>query len=116
MIRRFELVDYSENHNKFWTIQKDGTNVFVTFGRRGTKGATQVKQFSSDWSANEFIREKIKEKTNKGYDEVFVGSDVAEKAPPPTPPKPKSPVKITVPAKEDDLSVIVHGRAKRSID
>ena len=56
------------NNNKYWyaTRHSDGT-VFVEWGRIGTGGQSQTKNFGSDYGAESFIKRKIKEKEKKGY-------------------------------------------------
>lgn len=56
-------------HNKFWTIEVAGSTAFVTYGKIGSRGATQVKPFGSAREANQFAVKMIQEKMNKGYSE-----------------------------------------------
>lgn len=56
--------------NKFWTIEVAGLAVFVTYGRIGSVGAAQVKQFPNDVQRDAFVSKMVKEKRNKGYEEV----------------------------------------------
>lgn len=53
--------------DKFWTIEVIGSTVFVTYGKIGSCGATQVKSFPSAYRATEFAYKMIREKTGKGY-------------------------------------------------
>lgn len=50
--RYFEYI--SGSHYKFWEIIQMGKAVNVHYGRIGTKGQTQVKDFASDWAAESF--------------------------------------------------------------
>lgn len=66
------VIQQSGKHNKFWRSKHNETDnsVTVSWGRLGTKGQSQVKQFDSEYSAINFIRGKISEKFRKGYEEV----------------------------------------------
>jgi predicted DNA-binding WGR domain protein len=66
-MRHLELVDGTSN--KFWEIDyTDGDGEFtVTWGRIGTAGQTQTKEFAtSDKAATEYAK-LVAEKTKKGY-------------------------------------------------
>ncbi len=56
--------------SKFWTIESAGKFVFVTFGKIGSRGATQAKSFKTQTEAGRFVVDKITEKTSKGYTQV----------------------------------------------
>lgn len=66
------LVCNLDSHNKFWAAQYDEqTNrVVVRWGRLGTKGQTQTKDFSASWEAVSFIDGKYREKARKGYTHI----------------------------------------------
>jgi predicted DNA-binding WGR domain protein len=66
--RRFHFVGGTSS--KFWQISRTGQIVFVTFGRIGTKGQTQVKDLGTDAAAEAHLSKLIGEKTRKGYTEV----------------------------------------------
>lgn len=76
--RCFELVD--GQHSKFWVIQIVGRYYFVTYGRIGTRGQTQVKAFSTDTGAEGAAMDMITSKRRKGYVEVGVDSYVGAPA------------------------------------
>jgi len=67
------LVHRSESragsHNKFWYAHLDSvtSQVFVRWGRIGTKGQSQTKSFDSNSKAASFINAKYRQKTGKGY-------------------------------------------------
>ena len=63
--RRFELVEGSAS--KFWEVARDGCSVTVRFGRIGSGGQTQTKDFPSDELATDHAAKLIKEKLAKGY-------------------------------------------------
>jgi len=66
--RSFEYV--GGGHNKFWTVQVRGKFFFATWGRIGTAGQSQPKEFPSNRAAMEYATKMIGEKTGKGYTEV----------------------------------------------
>lgn len=62
------LTSVERNNNKFWTAKVLGNNeVVVTFGRVGTRGASQLKAFPSSAQALRFLEAKMKEKEKGGY-------------------------------------------------
>lgn len=67
--RHFEYVD--EKSSKFWEICVEDTTVVVNYGRIGSSGQTQRKQFGDAGSAARHVEKLIAEKTGKGYCEVF---------------------------------------------
>ena len=66
--REFELRDGKSE--KFWAIRLDGAAHTVEFGRIGTAGQTQTKEFDSEDAAKKSCEKLIAEKTKKGYVEV----------------------------------------------
>lgn len=66
-------VNSDANHYKFWHAKIDGTKVIVSWGRIGTKGQEQVKDFNSSSQAMFFVNQKIQEKKKKGYEESKPG-------------------------------------------
>jgi DNA ligase-1 len=67
-LRRFELVDGSSR--KFWEVSRKGGSVVVRFGRIGTDGQTQTKDFPDENAAEKHATKLIGEKVGKGYQEV----------------------------------------------
>jgi predicted DNA-binding WGR domain protein len=65
--RRFNYV--AGPSSKFWQISRTGNIVFVTFGRIGTSGQTQMKDLGSEEAAEAYVKRLIGEKTRKGYAE-----------------------------------------------
>jgi len=65
------VVAFSEaqqTSQKFWHIRCEGSLVYVSFGRIGTRGQTQVKDPGSpDEAARHIIAKLIAQKTGKGY-------------------------------------------------
>lgn len=70
MTRRFEFVGGSSA--KFWEITVDGSTVTVRFGRLGTDGQTQTKQFASPAEAGSHVDKVVAQKVGKGYVECAV--------------------------------------------
>lgn len=59
---------YSDGHSsKFWKLVLQGTSHTVTFGRLGTTGQTQTKQFASEEAAQKAFDKLRLEKLRKGY-------------------------------------------------
>jgi predicted DNA-binding WGR domain protein len=115
---RRELVFQEGGSNKFWNIELSGSSFTVTFGRVGTAGQQQTKEFANDEAAKKACDKLIAEKLKKGYTDAAGTSDgVAVVAAPKATAKPKSklakaadeqptesvPVKAAVPA--PDLSI-----------
>lgn len=71
--RRFEFSD--DKSNKFWEIKLEGESFTVRFGRIGTAGQEQTKDFDDDEKARKEYDKLIKEKTGKGYEEVGGNGD-----------------------------------------
>ncbi len=74
----FEFRD-GPRHQKFWTVEKVGVSAFVTYGKIGTRGTTQVRALESTQAVETFASKMIREKINKGY--VPVPSDAHPGAP-----------------------------------
>src|SRR5262245_26755509 len=102
--REFEFRDGSSD--KFWKITLDGKATTVNFGRRGTNGQTQTKEWASGDEAKKNYDKLIAEKTKKGYVETTSGATTATaavtpkaapapKAPAPETPAPKAPAPET---------------------
>jgi predicted DNA-binding WGR domain protein len=68
--RRFEFV--GGNSAKFWQVTVTGRGVTVRFGRLGTDGQVQTKEFLSADAASVHAERLITLKTAKGYQEVSV--------------------------------------------
>jgi predicted DNA-binding WGR domain protein len=92
--RTFQFSEGSSH--KFWTIEVDGPRFTVQFGRIGTTGQTQTKEFASDALARQAADKLIAEKTRKGYTEVTAAPTAAP--PPPAPAATPSRAKAAEPA------------------
>lgn len=71
-MRRFELIEGKSS--KFWEIETLGNTLTVRFGRIGTNGQTQTKEFADGLAVEKERNKLIKEKTGKGYAETTVGA------------------------------------------
>jgi predicted DNA-binding WGR domain protein len=69
--RRFECIEGSSR--KFWQIVQQASEVTVTFGRIGTQGQTQLKQFANEQRAEQEVSKLIAEKLKRGYVEATAG-------------------------------------------
>jgi predicted DNA-binding WGR domain protein len=72
MKRRFEFVAGSSA--KFYEVAVAGNEVSVTFGRIGTNGQTQTKQFDRPAEARKHAEKQIAQKLAKGYVEQRVAA------------------------------------------
>ncbi|HKW71639.1 MAG TPA: DUF4253 domain-containing protein [Candidatus Dormibacteraeota bacterium] len=78
-MRRFEFVGGTSS--KFWEISQTGTEVTVHFGRIGSDGQTQTKNFDSWDEAAERVRKLVAEKLREGYKEVAGSGPTPESEP-----------------------------------
>ncbi|MDK0523342.1 DUF4132 domain-containing protein [Streptomyces sp. ML-6] len=67
-MRRWEYVEGSAS--KFWETEAVGTAVTVRYGRCGSDGRTQTKEYASAEAAAAQVLKTIEEKEKKGYREV----------------------------------------------
>ncbi|MFJ9682362.1 DUF4132 domain-containing protein [Streptomyces sp. NPDC101194] len=67
-MRRWEYVEGSAS--KFWETEAQGVVVTVRYGRCGSDGRTQTKEYVSAEAASAQVRTSIAEKERKGYREV----------------------------------------------
>lgn len=90
-MRRFEFVEGKSS--KFWQIALEGSSTTVQYGRLGTDGQSQVKEWPTAEKAKIEHDKLVKEKTGKGYVEVTNGAgeaaaETAEAKPAASPKKP----------------------------
>ena len=62
---RYEFVEGKSS--KFWEATVDGTNLVIRFGRIGSEGQTQIKQFTTADAVQKEHDKLVAEKTKKGY-------------------------------------------------
>ena len=65
MKRRLEFVEGTSS--KFYEVDVNGKSVSVWFGRIGTAGRTQTKQFADSAAAQKHAEKQIARKLKKGY-------------------------------------------------
>ena len=76
--RRFEFNDGKSS--KFWEIEVAGAQFTVRYGKIGTAGQAQTKQFADAAAAGKAAEKLIEEKTGKGYQEAGGPSTASAKA------------------------------------
>ena len=67
-MRTFQFSD-AKSH-KFWNIDVTGTSFTVTYGKIGTAGQTQIKDWPTAEKAQSEAEKLVREKTGKGYTET----------------------------------------------
>ena len=78
--QEFRQLVFSEGtSNKFWNIVLSGSSHTVTFGRVGTAGQTQTKEFASEDEAKKAFDKLVDSKLKKGY--VDSGGGVSASTP-----------------------------------
>jgi predicted DNA-binding WGR domain protein len=75
-VRRWEF--NSAGSAKFWESAADGPAVTVCYGRIGTAGQTQTKEFGTGAQAAAYFAKAVAEKEKKGYQEVEVAVGAAQ--------------------------------------
>jgi predicted DNA-binding WGR domain protein len=70
--RYFEFKD--DKSSKFWEISQKDLIVTVRYGKTGTTGQSQNKEFAEASAVQAHVEKLIKEKTGKGYLEQSTGS------------------------------------------
>ncbi len=55
------------NSSKFWRARVDGKTLYVNYGKIGSAGQTQVKDFASPDAAQKEYDKLVREKLKKGY-------------------------------------------------
>lgn len=85
------LIFSDDRSNKFWRARTDGNTMYVNYGRVGTDGQTQVKEFNSTSAAQAALDKQANGKRKKGYEDDGNASGAADAAPaevaPPTEPQ-----------------------------
>ena len=79
-----QLVFTEGSSNKFWRARTDAGRMFVNYGRIGTNGQTQVKDFPTPEKAKSELEKVAGSKRRKGY--VDEGDDPAGEAAAPAAP------------------------------
>ncbi|MEU8934375.1 DUF4132 domain-containing protein [Streptomyces sp. NPDC048409] len=71
-MRRWECTQ--RNSSKFWEAEVSGTVMSVRYGRTGTQGQEQHKEFADATAARAHLARTITQKERKGYQEVTAGT------------------------------------------
>lgn len=96
MMRSFTFSDGKSN--KFWNITLQGTGFTVQFGKIGTAGQTQIKDFADAAAATKEHDKLVAEKLKKGYVETTAAAAKPAAAPTPAPaPAKAAPAKAAAP-------------------
>ena len=85
------LVFSDGSSNKFWHIELDGSSHTVHFGRVGTAGQTQTKDFGDEAAARNAYDKLVDEKLKKGYVDDSAAGSAAPGAAPASVAKPAKP-------------------------
>lgn len=67
---KVELVFSDDSSNKFWRARVEGSTLYVNYGRIGSDGQTQVKNFPTAAAAEKELDKLEKEKRKKGYEDA----------------------------------------------
>ena len=67
---KIELVFSDDSSNKFWRARVEGSTLYVNYGRIGSDGQTQVKNFPTAAAAEKELDKLEKEKRKKGYEDA----------------------------------------------
>ncbi|WP_129770224.1 DUF4132 domain-containing protein [Streptomyces sp. L-9-10] len=74
-MRRWEFDQGTSS--KFWEAEASGTVVTVRYGRTGTRGQEQEKEFADATAAQAYLAKTIMQKERKGYQETTAGAPAA---------------------------------------
>jgi predicted DNA-binding WGR domain protein len=64
--------------SKFWRARVEGKTLYVNYGKIGSNGQTQVKDFANNDSAQKEYDKLVREKRKKGYVESGEGGGAAD--------------------------------------
>jgi len=73
------FINQKGDSNKFWQIEKIDYTYTVTWGKIGTEGRTNTKNFSTIDECKKEVEKLIKEKIKKDYEEIFDTTDIPNK-------------------------------------
>jgi uncharacterized protein (TIGR02996 family) len=73
-MRRYELIDGSSQ--KFWEISLEGENIMRRWGRLGSSGQSNTKNFPDEHHARRAWEDLISQKRNKGYQLVAESAEL----------------------------------------
>jgi predicted DNA-binding WGR domain protein len=81
------LVFIDEKSKKFWRARKDKTDLYVNWGRIGTDGQTQLKEFDSTAPCEKEYHKLVESKRAKGYVDEGGAEETPAEAPTEVPKK-----------------------------
>lgn len=99
-MRRFEYKKGTSN--KFWQIELTGNSYTVKFGKIGTAGLFQIKEFGCEAAAKKDYERMVHEKLKKGYVEILF-----EYTPGSMPTAAAAPPPVTAPGKPNRRSIVI---------
>jgi predicted DNA-binding WGR domain protein len=101
-MRRFEFTD--DKSAKFWEIEQSDSDLNIRWGRIGTAGQSQTKNFADAAKASAAMLKLITEKTTKGYAELATTAGASIGTTPAKPPAAKSTPSKPAAAPSDDTA------------
>jgi predicted DNA-binding WGR domain protein len=117
------LVFIEDKSKKFWRARKDETDLYVNWGRIGTDGQTQLKEFDSIEACESEYEKLVASKRKKGYVDQGDGDGGDEE--PTELPGSKEPAKgragkivdlaLDGPGRKVDLRLIADGNTIRTV-
>ena len=69
------LVFEEGTSSKFWRARTEGKTLYVNYGKIGSNGQTQVKDFSDAAAARAEYEKLVRDKRKKGYEDAGQGGD-----------------------------------------
>jgi len=73
------FINQTEDSNKFWTVEQFNEKYIVQWGKLGTDGRSNEKEFVTKDLCSREIQKLIKEKINKGYSETNDLTNIPDK-------------------------------------
>ena len=73
------FINQTGESNKFWTIEQFDEKYIVQWGKLGTEGRSNEKEFATKVECSKEIEKLIKEKIHKGYSETKELTNIPEK-------------------------------------
>ncbi len=73
------FINQTGNSNKFWTIEQNDNTYSVQWGKLGTDGRSNEKEFTTKEECSNEVEKSIKEKISKGYSETNDLTTISEK-------------------------------------
>lgn len=90
---RVHLTCTEDGSSKFWRARADGAQLVVNYGKIGSEGQYNFKDFASESAALEELDKQAKSKRKKGYQDL---ETVAAPPPPPVVSAPEGPKRVAL--------------------